>query len=211
MPKVVCISDTHNLHQKITVPECDILIHAGDATGRGTLKEVSSFLYWLSQQPAKHKVLISGNHDWIYESDSFIAKNLVSQYQDIVYLEDSSAEIMGLKFYGSPITPRFFDWAFNADEDDLYDTWSKIPDGIDFLITHGPPHGVLDITDEGKAIGCPILANEIMYRIKPKYHIFGHCHEGYGQQKIEGITYVNASSCNRKYQPVNLPIILELP
>ena len=211
MPKIVLISDTHNLHSKITIPECDILIHAGDATGRGTLQEVSSFLYWLSQQPAKHKVAIPGNHDWLFDRDPFMARNLLSQYSDIIMLNDELKEVMGLKIYGSPVTPRFFDWAFNADEDDLYETWSKIPDGIDILVTHGPPHGVLDLTDEGKSIGCPILANEIMYRIKPKYHIFGHCHEGYGRQKIEGITYINASTCDRKYQPANPPIILDIP
>lgn len=211
MPKIVLISDTHNLHSKITIPECDILIHAGDATGRGTLQEVSSFLYWLSQQPAKHKVAIPGNHDWLFDTDPFMAKNLLSQYSDIVMLNDELKEVMGLKIYGSPVTPRFFDWAFNADEDDLYETWSKIPDGIDILVTHGPPKGVLDITQDGDSVGCPILAAEIMYRIKPKYHIFGHIHEGYGQQKIEGITYINASTCNRKYQPVNPPIILDIP
>lgn len=211
MPKIVLISDTHNLHSKITIPECDILIHAGDATGRGTLQEVSSFLYWLSQQPAKHKVAIAGNHDWLFDRDPFMARNLLSQYSDIIMLNDELKEVMGLKIYGSPVTPRFFDWAFNADEDDLYETWSKIPDGIDILVTHGPPKGVLDITQDGDSVGCPILAAEIMYRIKPKYHIFGHIHEGYGQQKIEGITYINASTCNRKYQPVNPPIILDIP
>lgn len=211
MPKIVLISDTHNLHSKITIPECDILIHAGDATGRGTLQEVSSFLYWLSQQPAKHKVAIPGNHDWLFDRDPFMARNLLSQYSDIIMLNDELKEVMGLKIYGSPVTPRFFDWAFNADEDDLYETWSKIPDGIDILVTHGPPKGVLDITQDGDSVGCPILAAEIMYRIKPKYHIFGHIHEGYGQQKIEGITYINASTCNRKYQPANPPIILDIP
>jgi Icc-related predicted phosphoesterase len=211
MPKIVLISDTHNLHSKIAIPECDILIHAGDATGRGTLQEVSSFLYWLSQQPAKHKVAIPGNHDWLFDRDPFMARNLLSQYSDIIMLNDELKEVMGLKIYGSPVTPRFFDWAFNADEDDLYETWSKIPDGIDILVTHGPPKGVLDITQDGDSVGCPILAAEIMYRIKPKYHIFGHIHEGYGQQKIEGITYINASTCNRKYQPVNPPIILDIP
>jgi predicted phosphohydrolase len=120
MPKIVLISDTHNLHSKITIPECDILIHAGDATGRGTLQEVSSFLYWLSQQPAKHKVAIAGNHDWLFDRDPFMARNLLSQYSNITMLNDELKEVMGLKIYGSPVTPRFFDWAFNADEDDLY-------------------------------------------------------------------------------------------
>ncbi len=208
--KIVCISDTHNYHSKITIPKCDILIHAGDSTGRGSISEVSSFLFWFSQQPAKHKVMISGNHDWLFETDQNLAKSMVAQYHNMSLLENSLIEIMGLKIYGSPVTPRFFDWAFNADDEVLYDTWSKIPEDIDLLVTHGPPYGVLDITAEGDAVGCKILANEVMYRVKPKYHIFGHIHEGYGQQKIEGVTYVNASSCNRRYQPVNKPVMLEI-
>ena len=33
--KIVCISDTHNMHRRISVPSGDVLIHAGDATGQG--------------------------------------------------------------------------------------------------------------------------------------------------------------------------------
>jgi Icc-related predicted phosphoesterase len=210
MPFITCISDTHNFHDKVFLPETDILIHAGDATGLGSLKEISSFLYWFSQQPAKHKILIAGNHDWLYENDFYLANSLLSQYSDITYLNDSMVEVLGVKIYGSPITPRFFDWAFNADHDELCDSWSKIPEGVDILVTHGPPHGILDLTDEGNMMGCPILAYEIVSRIKPKYHIFGHCHEGYGQKEEGGINYINASICNRKYKPVNKPITISL-
>ena len=210
MPKIVCISDTHNLHAKIKIPECDILIHAGDATGRGTLQEITSFLFWFSQQPAKHKVLIWGNHDILPEDNPNLVKMIISEYPSITYIENSEAIVMGLRIWGSPWTPRFFDWAFNADPDKLIEVWSSIPEGIDILVTHGPPLGILDETEEGNKIGCAILLSEIQNRVKPKYHIFGHDHEGYGTMIVGDTTFINASSCDRKYRPVNKPIILEL-
>lgn len=210
MPKVVFISDTHNLHAKIRIPECDILVHSGDATGRGTLQEITSFLFWFSQQPAKHKILIWGNHDLLGEDNPSMSKMLISEHPSITYLENSGIEIMGLKFWGSPWTPRFYDWAFNADPDKLIEVWSKIPEGIDVLITHGPPFGILDETEEGVNAGCKILLSEIQTRVKPKYHVAGHIHEGYGVRVVDGITFVNASSCDRKYRPINLPIVLEI-
>ena len=211
MPKVVFISDTHNLHAKVRIPECDILVHSGDATGRGTLQEVSSFLFWLSQQPAKHKVFVAGNHDHLQERDPGLANMLLSEHPSITYLENSSAEVMGLKFWGSPWTPRFFDWAFNADPDKLIEVWSQIPEGLDILVTHGPPFGILDETEEGNLIGCKILLHEVQTRVRPKYHVFGHDHEGYGTKVVGETTFINASSCNRKYQPVNPPIVMEIP
>jgi Icc-related predicted phosphoesterase len=210
MPKVVFISDTHNLHAKVRIPECDILVHSGDATGRGTFQEVSSFLFWLSQQPAKHKVLIWGNHDHLQERDPGLANMLLSEHPSITYLENSSAEVMGLKFWGSPWTPKFFDWAFNADPDKLIEVWNQIPEGLDILVTHGPPFGILDLAESGDQIGCKSLKYEVMNRAKPKIHIFGHCHEGYGTFKFESTLYINASTCNSKYQPVNPPIVMEI-
>jgi Icc-related predicted phosphoesterase len=210
MPKVVCISDTHNLHSKIKIPECDILIHAGDATGRGTFQEITSFLFWFSQQPAKHKVLAWGNHDILAEDDSSLVRMIISEHPSITYLENSEATVMGLRIWGSPWTPRFFDWAFNADPDKLIEVWSSIPDGIDILVTHGPPFGILDETEEGNLIGCKILLHEVQTRVRPRYHVFGHDHEGYGVKLVGETTFINASCCDRKYRPVNPPIIFEL-
>jgi len=210
MPKIVCISDTHNLHSKVKIPECDILIHAGDATGRGTLQEITSFLFWFSQQPAKHKVLCFGNHDFLPETNPTLTRMLLSEHPSITYIENSEATVMGLRIWGSPWTPRFYDWAFNADPDKLIEVWNSIPEGIDILVTHGPPFGILDETEEGVKAGCNILLHEIQNRIKPKYHISGHIHEGYGTKVVDGITFVNASSCDRRYRPVNRPIILEI-
>ena len=142
--KIVCLSDTHNCNQEITVPDGDILIHAGDATIRGTQTEVEDFLAWFSSLPHQHKVFVAGNHDWLFETDNRFARLLTANYK-IKYLEDSFTDIEGLKIYGSPWQPRFFDWAFNLNRGgELAEKWKLIPADIDILITHGPPNGILD-------------------------------------------------------------------
>ncbi|KAF7597066.1 hypothetical protein BBP40_010540 [Aspergillus hancockii] len=61
----------------------------------------------------------------------------------------------GVKFtvYASPYTPEFCQWAFAYDRDtDRYNTRSTVfvppnpvPDsGVDIMLTHGPPYGILD-------------------------------------------------------------------
>lgn len=43
-----------------------------------------------------------------------------------------------------------------------------------------------------------------------KLHVFGHIHEGYGVTHQEGLAFVNASICDRKYIPCHKPIVIEL-
>ena len=93
------------------------------------------------------------------------------------YLCDESLTLDGVKFYGSPWQPRFFDWAFNKDRGaPLKAIWDKIPLDTDVLITHGPPHGILDLTFDKIKAGCEELLLAVQ-RIKPKVHVFGHIHE----------------------------------
>ena len=66
--KFVCVSDTHNLTNKIQVPEGDVLIHAGDFTNSGKPDEVEWFNKWLGNLPHKHKIVIAGNHDITFDS-----------------------------------------------------------------------------------------------------------------------------------------------
>src|SRR3954451_2942527 len=107
MPKIVCISDTHNCNEQINVPDGDILIHAGDATIRGTESEVEEFLSWFSQLPHRYKIFVAGNHDWLYEKNNRLARLLTANFK-IEYLHDSFTEIDGLKIYGAPWQPRFY-------------------------------------------------------------------------------------------------------
>lgn len=216
MKKIVCVSDTHNCNQEIIVPEGDILIHSGDAAINGTQAEIEAFLKWFSALPHRHKIFVAGNHDWLYETDNRLARILTANF-GITYLQDSFIEIEGLKIYGSPWQPRFFDWAFNLDRGaEMAEKWKLIPPDIDILITHGPPHGILDEVPRKywtENTGC----EELMKRIEEisafgrlKLHVFGHIHCGYGQTEKFGVKFVNASTCDEEYKPIQPPITVEI-
>lgn len=211
MPKIVCLSDTHNYHERVRVPEGDVLIHAGDATGRGTLDEIVSFNRWFAALPHRYKIFVAGNHDWLFETSSAFARKLLDS--SIFYLQDSFVEIENLKIYGSPWQPRFYDWAFNLTRGaELAEKWKLIPEDTDVLITHGPPHGILDEVPRQYFVentGCEELRKRVEI-VKPKLHVFGHIHCGYGQTEKFGVKFVNASTCDEEYNPRNAPIQIEL-
>jgi Icc-related predicted phosphoesterase len=205
--KIVCISDTHSLHRQFQIPEGDILLHAGDISKRGRLPEIVEFNDWLGTLPHPHKIIIAGNHDFLFEQEPLVAKSLIS---NAIYLEDSGVEIEGLKIWGSPMSPWFFDWAFNRERgEEIRRHWQMIPADTDVLITHGPPFGILDLTIHSKQVGCEDLL-EVVKNLKPQIHLFGHIHEAYGKRKIGSTRYINASLLDVNYKPVHKPIIVEL-
>ncbi len=205
--KIVCISDTHEKHQQIKLPRGDILIHAGDFTWTGRHQPTLDFLDWMETQSFKHKILVSGNHDFYFEH----GKNLKQlEGRAIHYLMNSEMMIDArIKVWGSPFTPEFMDWAFMGTPQKLEALWAEIPEHLDILITHGPPFGVLDRTVDGMNAGCPHLSKTVQ-RKKPKIHLFGHIHEGYGMREKDGTIFVNAALCNENYDLVNEPVVLEL-
>ena len=211
MPRIVCLSDTHNCNEQIIVPDGDILIHAGDATIMGTVQEVVLFNKWLANLPHAVKIFVAGNHDWLFETNNGYARNLLSD--EIIYLQDSFIEIENYKIYGSPWQPRFFDWAFNLTRGrELAEKWKLIPNDTDILITHCPPFGILDEVPQKYRIenaGCEELKKRVE-EIRPKAHIFGHIHCGYGTAENFGVKFVNASTCDESYEPTNPPIILDI-
>lgn len=206
--KVVLISDTHNQHGMIPVPEGDLVIHAGDITGMGTRTEVLNFTYWFSQLPHKHKVFIAGNHDFLFEQEPSIAKSDFTN--GVVYLENSLAEIDGITIYGSPYTPEFYNWAFMKKRgSEIQKVWDLIPSKIDVLVTHGPPHSILDQNIYGQNTGCEELLKKVL-EIKPRVHVFGHIHESYGMSEISGTKFFNASILDEDYKIKNKPFVIEI-
>ena len=203
-------SDTHT-HRGFSLPDGDVLIHAGDATSNGTLPEVSQFLAWFSAQPHRHKIFIAGNHDWLFARASDLASMVLVEHPDVVYLQDSGVEIDGVRFWGSPWQPAFRDWAFNLPRNgpQLLAIWNKIPMGTDVLITHGPPYGVLDQVQGGEHLGCEALKLRHA-EVKPRVHVFGHIHDGYGVAFAGSRVLVNASICDEKYRASNRPIMVDL-
>jgi Icc-related predicted phosphoesterase len=205
--KIVCISDTHGLHEQVSIPEGDILLHAGDISKRGKEHEVVNFNHWLATLPHPHKVIIAGNHDFIFEQNPTLAQSLIT---NAIYLNDSMIEINGLKIWGSPISPWFHDWAFNRKRgNEIKKHWDLIPAEIDILITHGPPLGILDYTASGRTVGCEELAKTII-KIKPKIHLFGHIHESYGIVEVNQTTFINASILDLNYKVVNQAVVIEI-
>ena len=206
--RLILISDTHGRHRNFTTPPGDILIHAGDIMTDGyRSREISDFNTWLGEQPQVKKVVIAGNHDRLFESTTSAQGVLTNA----IYLENSEVEIDGLKFWGSPAQPEFYNWAFNYKRgEDIDRIWRMIPDDTDVLITHGPPSGILDTVRSGKEhLGCGNLRAATV-RVKPKLHVFGHIHGGYGEFDDGTTHFVNASLLNEAYQPVNQPIVVDL-
>jgi Icc-related predicted phosphoesterase len=205
--KIVCISDTHGLHEGVAVPEGDLLIHAGDLTDHGQVEQVVSFNQWLGELPHRHKVVIAGNHDFLFEREAERAESLIT---NAIYLRDSGMEIAGVSIYGSPWQPWFYDWAFNLQRgDEIRAKWDAIPPETQILITHGPPVGHGGVTASGEDVGCVDLLNAIR-RVQPQLHVFGLIHEGYGVTREGPTSCVNASICDLSYDPVNAPIVVEL-
>lgn len=204
--RLVLLSDTHQRHDQVAIPDGDVLVHAGDFSRTGTVREVTTFNVWLGTLPHRHKVVIAGNHDFLFEREPQVARSLLT---NATYLEDSGATIDGLRFWGSPWQPRFFDWAFNLDRGaPLKAKWDLIPTGTDVLIVHGPPHGVLDRTLRGEAVGCDALRATIE-RLQPRLFVCGHIHEAYGEQRLGGTRCVNASSCDVRERPVHPLIVVD--
>ena len=209
--KLVTISDTHCQMDKIILPEGDVLVHAGDHSYRGTLKEMSKALKLLAEKGKNFKKieLIDGNHDWLGQKDPLIMKQLCED-NGLIYLMDSSITIEGKIFYGSPWQPEFCNWSFNLPRGQkLAEKWAQIPDNTDVLITHGPPRNILDLCPDGFKAGCDDLFNRVI-QVKPELHVFGHIHHSHGIKQFDGITFVNAAICDEQYMTTNKPIVIDL-
>lgn len=213
MTRLICISDTHNRHGHIQIPDGDILIHAGDFTARGTAAEVADFGRWLKTLPHAHKIVICGNHDFLGEEDLSAVRKLLDC---ATVLQDESVDILGIKIYGSAWTPYFGGWAFNLHRGPhLAERWSQIPEDTDVLVTHGPPALIGDqVHTEGtlsiENVGCTDLSKRLSQLKNLKAHIYGHIHEGYGLRNINSVAYINASILNEYYHVKNSPIQLDI-
>lgn len=231
--RFVCISDTHGKIEgsKLHMPPGDVLLHAGDFTQKGHMNEIQKFNSYLGALPYKVKVVIAGNHDLTFDDniteaslrtfgvqkstvESYLSerglKSVKQMLTSAIYLEDSLVTVCGIKIYGAPWQPVFCDWGFNLNRgEDILKKWQTIPADLDILMTHGPPVGHGDLTGGNNNVGCVELLNTVQKRAKPKFHVFGHIHEGYGVTSDGYTTFINASTCTRRYLPTNAPIVFD--
>ncbi|APG60415.1 metallophosphatase domain-containing protein [Christiangramia salexigens] len=204
--RLVCLSDTHNQHRDIEIPEGDVLIHAGDCTEGGNREETQDFLDWFSSQPHTHKILIPGNHDFYFENPEN-HKNIPS---NIRLLIDQGVEIEQRLFWGSPYTPGMDNWAFNRDRgSDIRKHWDLIPPHTDILITHTPPYGILDEIRSGNKLGCEELTRKLE-SVEASYHFFGHIHHASGSSIRSKTRFFNLSVLDERSRLMHSPVVLDI-
>ena len=206
--RLVLLSDTHGLHREISIPDGDVLVHAGDFCSEGEAVQARSFGEFLRGLPHRHKVVIAGNHDRCLEADPDLGPEI---FAGCHYLLDSGVEIEGVTFWGSPWQPWFFDMAFNLERGaELREKWDLIPAHVDVLITHCPPKFVLDRIETGENAGCEELRDATV-RTCPRLHVFGHIHHGHGWRRLGNTLHVNASNCAGYQEPLNPVLVVDLP
>lgn len=201
--KIVAISDTHGFLPPLeAIPECDLLLHAGDVcpdfhqTRYGSRAETfdrgeqrqkrwldTELRPWLEdvlENRAKRVVAIAGNHDFVFEHP-FLIPDL-----PWTYLRDETAIVDGLRIYGTPWVPKLNRWAFYASDEALEARADSIPP-CDILLSHGPPFGLTDKVVPkfgGAHVGDVALLSAIQ-ATRPKAVVCGHIHEGYGVEYME--------------------------
>lgn len=205
--RIVAISDTHDMHDSLTIPDGDVLLHAGDLTDAGTLEDLERVNDFFGSLPHAVKLVVAGNHDSCLEEAPQAARAVLT---NCTYLQDEAFVWQGVKFYGSPWHPTFPNMAFNLDPGPaIRQKWDLIPPDTDVLITHGPPYGHRDRNLAGYEQGCHDLLAAVL-RVRPALHIFGHIHEGRGIVRRQGITFANASSCDISYAPIHPPMTFDV-
>lgn len=219
--RITFISDTHNKHKQVTSSLFggDLLIHAGDLSSMGYQHEIQQFCKWFNELgDYDHKVFIAGNHDWGFQDNTEKILEIVNSYKWIDYLQDDmfvfgktdNYEDM-IKIWGSPWQPEFYNWAFNLPRrgEELKEKWDLIPTDVDILVTHGPAYGYVDrVIGRPENLGCELLAEAIKVK-KPKIHVCGHIHSGYGYIFDGETHYINASVLNEQYNYTNKPLTVD--
>lgn len=227
MPKILLTADLHGYLPDIE--PCDVLIVAGDVcpdhpigkSERYGLPNNGSdfqlawldqdFRAWLKSIPAKQVIGIAGNHDFVFERMATAVRELHLPW---TYLEDSMAVVGDLTIYGTPWVPGLPRWAFSADDRVMRMVLDAIPEGVDILVSHGPPYGIADLV--GPRFGGPKRVGSVpltpaLDRIRPKAVVCGHIHEAYGEYRLpyDGGKLYSVSINDDYYRPVNRVVELE--
>lgn len=201
---LVMLSDTHNCHRQLQVPNADILIHAGDYTRYGKLEDAVDFNTWLGELPHGIKIVINGNH----ESNSSWKTNVKDVISNATVLIDESVAIKCPNGDIINIHGTNFSWPMPYCRNPSFD---MIPSSTHILVTHGPAKGHRD----SNVGGCPALlerCRELAINGQLELLVCGHIHNGYGvchgsEVILENIKFINAAILG---QELNEPIVIEL-
>lgn len=222
--KLVFTSDTHMQMLDMDFPDGDVLIHCGDALSYGREKEFYQFAKDLGKLATKydHILYTPGNHDQCVQfglGPAQARQVLASESASIEMLlhESYRLEWMGevIKFFGSPWTPRFGNWAYMYPRSEGGSLWADIPPDTDVVFTHGMPYGILDqvwrimADEDDDHVGCGALRDRLDV-VRPKVFAGGHLHMQGGQTVVHnGTLYINAAMCTDAYKAERPPIVVD--
>lgn len=213
---VYAISDLHgNLPEP--PPDADLLLIAGDicpdfGSSYSIRKDGIYQAAWLEKQfkpwlqgHGIPTVGIWGNHDFVGEHPALVPHLPWTLLQDNSW---QSAE--GMRVWGTPWVPGLPYWAFYGRQEALQARADLIPEGLDVLMSHGPPYGLGDFipTSEkqrnkygnfgGEHVGDATLAVAIA-RASPRVVICGHIHEARGSYEFDDIPIYNVAAVDEHY------------
>jgi hypothetical protein len=137
---------------------------------------------WAESLKVGRIIATPGNHDWI--------SNLPPSCPVRLY-RDELFEWEGKRVWLTPWVEPCGPWNYQLTREYRKARFAAIPNGLDVLVTHGPPYEVGDWAWNGEHAGCPEM-RQIIYQRKPRFVVFGHIHEGRRQMMP---VQLGASTC----------------
>ena len=223
--KLLLMADLHGTLPVVTT-EADVAVIAGDvipatstysSTKDGLLRQVQwiheRFIPWLQTLPVTSVVITWGNHDWFADQKDGSLVPELWWPENVHVLVNKAVTLDGVKFYGVPQQPRFYDWAFNEDDtpEGLGQRWQQVPDDTDVLVTHGPPFGCVDWVGSRRC-GSKTMATWLKSGTDnlPTLVVCGHIHAAGGNTRKCGETVVmNVALADEQYRQVRQPVVAD--
>ena len=202
--RILHVSDTHGLppeppkggKEGSKEDDFDVVVHSGDLmpnTSFGVAVLERAFQPRWLEQNAKHfpkgwygkpVIMVPGNHDYVDPTPALRSVGL-----DVQLLVDDVVEIGGVRFWGHPWTPPFYDWNYMLPPAAMSAKLARLADearrgGVHVLVSHGPMYGVLDRNQSGERCGCPQLRHVVTEASgELRMILHGHIHESAGLMK----------------------------
>lgn len=204
--KIWHITDSHGFHSQYKVPEgIDVVCFTGDESNSRSPfmnhHEFIEFVEWYAEVDIHHKLYIPGNHSTFVYHNERQAKDMLKD-NSITWLHKTEIVIDGIKFYGDGTSPTFGNWVYMCKRETINRHWEMIPNDVEVLLTHSPPKGILDLSEDRQykleRCGCGALNKRIKVLDELKVHLFGHIHNNKdiintGILVREGVKYSNAT------------------
>lgn len=225
--KIVATADLHGyLPDKIDLTEKYLaILIAGDVTPGGSSNSQQTWLRnkmrpWVRDSRWTHFKYIAGNHDSYFDGmcpdwvGGYFRDNRAELTSNVWFFRRH--EINTIKVWGSPWSPPFRNWSFMLPEEALGQRYAAIPHNSDIILSHCPPHGILDENMHGEHCGSTALRERIKKiqeetkGVYPSLCIFGHIHEQGGKtQWFNNTLCANVSYVDFFYKPANPPMVFE--